>query len=236
VNAQDFATRAEAACRQNQRFEAIVNWRLARQAAPSDANYWYCEALTLVSAGELPAYRHVCDEALQQFRNSDIATCSRTAQIAALGPDAVSSDRWAQVRALAQRAVDAEPGNADHAARLGAVCYRAGDYQAAIEHLKRALPQPDTNGAAVQSENQARRLEVVATVWTRPFLAMAHYRQNDPVEAQRWLDLAEQSKKENSDIRSSADWGDWLIWSVLLQEAHVLVPATPNATAETNAS
>ena len=209
VGAEQFAERAFAHANVSRWREAQEDYRRAREARPSNVEYWYADALTLLGAGDQSGYEEICNEVLEEFGKSDMRTASRAAQICALGPDAVKGEQWAEVREMAERVITAAPENWNCFMRLGAVCYRSGDHSAAIKHLKRA---------ASLSEGEAH-------VWIQLFLAMAHHQTQQPEEARRWLELAERHIERDA---RQLEWGDRLLFQLNLTEARaLLLDATP---------
>jgi tetratricopeptide (TPR) repeat protein len=82
--------------------------------------------------------------------------------------------------ALANQALESWPDSAKYRYTLGAVLYRAGQFQQALTHLEEA-----------ERLVQAGRAGAAALAASLPcFLAMTYHRQGDAGQAKRWLDRA----------------------------------------------
>jgi WD40 repeat protein/tRNA A-37 threonylcarbamoyl transferase component Bud32 len=169
------------------------------------------DAVALLAIGEEAEYKQLCEEFLKRMANSTVPNPNHQraiAHISTIGPDAVSLERWPQIRAVAERLAEAQPLSAFSHELLGAVCFRSGDFQAAIEHLQRAVE--------IAKERPAPpRWDANGSPWTKLFLAMAHQRAGNPGEAQRWLRMG-------VDAPSLPMWTDRKIIELLLAEARRL--------------
>jgi eukaryotic-like serine/threonine-protein kinase len=105
-------------------------------------------------------------------RSEDPATANSLAWYCALAPTAISDSASPVI--LAERALDGFDADTKHAAlnTLGAVLYRAGRFQEAIQRLEEA--------------KTARKDADEPLDW--PFLALAHHRLGHREEARRWLE------------------------------------------------
>lgn len=65
------------------------------------------------------------------------------------------SGDWQQAREPAERAVELRPDVADYRATLGAVCWEAGDYQAADQHFQAAVKASGSSSPAVVNAARA---------------------------------------------------------------------------------
>src|SRR5262249_25106086 len=100
-------------------------------------------------------------------------TANGAVWLCCLAPGAASD--YKSLVAMAQRAVQESPtplGRAYCLNTLGAILYRAGRYQEALDSLKEGLAQQKSDG--------------IPHDWV--FLAMAHHRLGNAAEARRWLD------------------------------------------------
>jgi uncharacterized protein HemY len=97
-----------------------------------------------------------------------------------LAPKAV--DDFQPCIRLAQRAVEQDPDNPDFHRALGAILYRAGDYDAAINALAEAIRQRGDKGSWQD--------------WL--FLAMAHHQLGHSDDAKKWLEKADKLMKEDA--------------------------------------
>jgi tetratricopeptide (TPR) repeat protein len=148
-----------------------------------------------LAAGRLDEYRNTCAALLErdaQTKNPDTGALAVLA--CATGPDAVGD--WPKVIALAEMAVDRDPKWPRYQRALGAILYRAGRFQEALQHLNEAnrlnAPEPSElwEGSPVE-------------LWC--FVAMAHYRLGHAEEAKEWLDKTDRYfDKVFADEQSSA--------------------------------
>ncbi|HWE36798.1 MAG TPA: hypothetical protein VG406_09550 [Isosphaeraceae bacterium] len=138
-----------------------------------DTAFDYHRALLLIRAGDLEGYRASCEALLaiprQNFRPEAV---NLIAWCCALGPGAVAA-RETPVE-LAEAAVGATPADrrAPTLNTLGAVLYRAGKPDQAIDRLKEGIRRSDGQGTAQD--------------WA--FLALAYLARGDAEGARPWID------------------------------------------------
>lgn len=134
-----------------------------KATSSDDASHYshYLHALYCLKTGDKPAYRNVCRSTLKKFAaTEDSSEAYFTAWICALAPQAIED--YATAVELAQRALDADPTLALHQQSLGAILYRAGLFQRALEHHNQAIESAST--------------ERTSPAYADYFLAMAHHR------------------------------------------------------------
>jgi tetratricopeptide (TPR) repeat protein len=186
------------------------------------ASLWDAAALAQLAAGNRAGYRKVCAAALAQAARpqselppylADLpagVAANNAAWTCALGPDA--GDMEAALR-QARRAVGERPREAAMLNTLGAVLYRAGQFEAAVRTLAEAEALAGPRGELLD--------------WI--FLAMAHQQLGHASEARRWFDRAEHFAEpvlaEPPDSRSALPWPRRLEIQLLLKEAKGVVSA-----------
>jgi tetratricopeptide (TPR) repeat protein len=172
---------------------------------------WYQQALALVGAGQGAEYRALCARMLA--RGGSAPTPQLIVQSCRLLPDAVSD--FAPVLKLAERLAAADQSYL--ILRLhGQILYRAGQFEAAVRQLDRALKarpgRPDLSSATDGF-----------------YLAMAHQRLGQADEARRWLkwarDLAGEHEGPNATAQARAPepWFNRLVLQLVRQEAEDVV-------------
>jgi tetratricopeptide (TPR) repeat protein len=179
---------------------------------PEQANLWYQRALVRVAAGRLEDYRKDCGEILQRFGQSDkpddapwlVWTC-------ALAPDATTN--WPQVRAQAEQAVKNDPKSARYLSTLGAVLYRAGQFEEATKKLKEA------EALAIAPSGNPNS----SPAYTWFFLAMAQQRLQQAEDAQASFDKAvaetDKTLREHEQGIAEAPWNRRLTLKLFREEA-----------------
>ncbi|HUE73916.1 MAG TPA: tetratricopeptide repeat protein, partial [Pirellulaceae bacterium] len=149
--------------------------RLEQWPPPGNHN-WLLNGMIYLSAARPEAYRPTCVRLVEQFGQTD------QPQVAALlvwccklRPDAVAD--WDAVVRMGEKALGKLPDNRRLMHDLGAVLYRAGRFEQALERLE---------------ESVRLRPEKKAVVWDWLWLAMVHHRLGDTDKARDWLRQAQQ--------------------------------------------
>jgi len=133
---------------------------------------WYMQALGSLKQGDTAGYSQSCADMLERFAQTELPGQANTvAWACALAPAALA-DLGQAVR-LATRAVNAERDRAQFRNTLGAVQYRAKQFQAARANLQESV-----------------RLSKGGEPEDWLFLAMVCHLQGDKAEARVWLDKA----------------------------------------------
>lgn len=160
------------------------------------AHIWYWQALAQLGAGQMEEYRGTCANMLQRFgRTEDPSIANLVAWTCILVQESVED--LGQVVQLAEKAVEAN----DTIARLntlGAVLYRAGRFDEAIQKLSGSTAYTST--------------------WF--FTAMAHHRLGHFDESRKWLNQAVERTEETQDTTA---WSQRLILQLLRREAELLM-------------
>jgi tetratricopeptide (TPR) repeat protein len=138
---------------------ALADFKGAMRLEPDDPTHWFVVALASIHAKELSDYREHCDELLRdtpQFSDPD-----RVARIVdSLLLHQESSQDWRAVASLFDPYLNGRDGRASLRVRYGALLYRAGDYEQAIQRLKKLTDSDET--------------DAVAKIWLTLSLARAH--------------------------------------------------------------
>jgi tetratricopeptide (TPR) repeat protein len=161
----------------------LEHWRQAARdldidelAQQTDSGTWQLAALVRLRGGDRDAYRADCAGMFKHFGEADSLGQPAwfTAWTCALAPNAV--DNYAPVLALAERLRADRPEDQKRVQSLGALLYRAGRFEEAVERLMEA--------ERLSTDPRASPIHG----WF--FLAMAHHRLGHAGEARRWLDKA----------------------------------------------
>ena len=173
----------------------------------------YQHALLCLILKESPKYRDACASmAGKPGKTDDPMWANFVAWTSALAPDAV--DDYAPVLACATKAVDARPDSDMFLNTLGAILYRAGRYEDAIEQLTeldRRLENPDRRAQS-------------SPAYTWYFLAMAHHQEGHQQQANEYLTKANAStEQELADRDHPPAWNRRLTLQLFRTEAEALL-------------
>jgi tetratricopeptide (TPR) repeat protein len=178
----------------------------AAEARRATADVCYRHALLCLSRGDRAGYAAACSALVQRFGKSQNSEDAKyVAWSCALGPEALRELQPA-VEA-ARRAVQANSKGGAERNALGAILYRAGQYDEAVKELNESIPLNGAGGTAIDFL----------------FLAMAHHRLGKPAEAQKWLEKATQAHAQQPPVA----WTDRLEWQLLHGEAEALLKEPP---------
>lgn len=185
--------------------KAALDFSKGAELKPDRGYIWHRQALAQLGAGQMEEYRRTCADMLQRFgRAEDPISTHWIASTCVLVPEAV--ENLNHVIQLAEKAVEAN----DTIARLntlGAVLYRAGRFDEAIQKLGGSTAYTST--------------------WF--FMAMTHYQLGHFDESRKWLDKAvEQAEQEIQDTRSW--WKRRLTLQLLRREAELLMGKSEQTT------
>ena len=192
----------------------------AIEVAPDAANVWNYHALVQLTAGRLDEYRKDFAGMLQRFGQTDNPTNAQwTAWTCALSPDGIGD--WSKATALAEKAVKSDPKLLQYQTTFGAVLYRAGRFNEAVQRLSEA-----DRLAKEPSEGQPTS---PAYAWF--FLAMAHHRIGHGDEAKKWLDRAvpwtDKTLHDEKQGTAAVPWNRRLTLKLLREEAEALQKSVP---------
>jgi tetratricopeptide (TPR) repeat protein len=199
----------------------LSEWKQAqgdlRQALESDtANYdvHYQHALLCLMLKEAPQYRDACTAMVKKFGQSDDPLAVNfLAWTCALAPEAVED--YKPLVAYATKTVEARPGCDQFLNTLGAILYRAGRHEAAIEWLTE-LDRPQQHPAARADSSPAY-------IWY--FLAMAHKKAGHDEQAREYLNKAKQRTEELAEKQDPLPWNRRATLELLRVEAETLLAA-----------
>jgi tetratricopeptide (TPR) repeat protein len=182
--------------------KAAADYARAIALGSDDPQLWMRQALAWLAAGDLGGYRKTCAAALERLGEAkDSEEMNMVAWICALGPNAVA-DFTRPVR-LAEKAVASDPNDAGLINTLGALLYRAGRFDVAVQRLNEsmALGGPEVG------------------LYDSLFLAMAHERLGHAEEARQWLSKAAPLVRQTT---LGFPWYSWVTPRLLFQEAEAL--------------
>jgi serine/threonine protein kinase len=192
---------------------AIDAYRRALKLTPNNDLYWYRYSALLLFTGDERAFRHSCREMLDRFsRTIVLVTAERTAKTCLLTPDAVPDPKPVQkLAALVTQHLEAGGSTPWYFLLASLAEYRAGDGASALEWLN-----------SVPLDAQPGNFN--GTVFT--LRALAHFKLDQPAEAAKWLDKANECRAKWPDVNRGEvfdEMGDWLRFRILLNEAHRLM-------------
>jgi WD40 repeat protein/serine/threonine protein kinase/tetratricopeptide (TPR) repeat protein len=194
---------------------AAADLAKASDLGVQDASLWGLAARVQLQQGDRAAYRRLCSRMLEHAaRTRDPDDAQMAVWTCVLLPGA-TADPAALVK-LARAAVARDPKNPAYLRPLGPALYRAGQFEQAVEQLRKSLK-------AQGGEEDA---------WTWLFLAMACHRTGQEGEAGEWLTKATRWIEQTEQARTSADsgpsWDGRLELRLLRTEAESLLkPAAP---------
>jgi tetratricopeptide (TPR) repeat protein len=163
--------------------QAAADLEHTLRVQPNSPSTWYFLAMSYLGAGKLDEHRQVCAGMLARFANThDPNVAMRVVFTCVYVPDAVED-----YNQLLKLALLADRRDNWHA-RTGAVLYRMGQFDAALQHLEKTIksrPNPS---------------------WPLPFAALVHHRLGNPDEARYYLEQSKQwvaeADRRGGDVRS----------------------------------
>jgi serine/threonine protein kinase/Flp pilus assembly protein TadD len=203
-------------------FAAQQQWDRARadfeKATASDSATYhvrYQHALFCLAMQDTTAYQQACAAMLRRFRDSqqpdELHFAAWTCVLAA---DAV--DDYAPAIELARRAVELRPDDWTNGQTLGAVLFRAGHFEEALNDLTKSA---DAKGTLKS-----------APVYSWYLLALTHHKLGHPEDARRWYDQATESTRKllasESAAGSPVAWNRRLTLELLKAESAALLGNT----------
>jgi len=173
----------------------------------------YRHALLYLVFDDAPKYRDACAVMVQKYAASnDPMAANFVAWTCALAPDAVED--YEPVLTSATKAVDAQTDSDFFLGTLGAVDYRAGRYEDAVERLTvldRRLENPDYH-------------DLFSPAYTWYFLAMVHKKGGNEAHARQYLNKAnEWTADVFGDEKNLPVWDRRATWELLRKEAEALL-------------
>jgi tetratricopeptide (TPR) repeat protein len=215
-NSNWWEQRARAYSNMGQHDHAAVDYDKAVEFQPDNTIAYYWRALAHLGAGDMESYRIACDQMLERFGQTESpAAANWVAWTCALAPDAVAD--FAQALRLAKEASQKRAKNVFFQNTPGAVHYRAGRFEEAIERL--------TETDRLLKDPQEGMRTSPAYAWF--LLAMAHYRLGQEDEAKAWLDKAirwtEKVHRQHDEGTVPLSWNRRLTLQLLRSEAETLI-------------
>jgi tetratricopeptide (TPR) repeat protein len=188
--------------------EAEEAFDLAIELSPQDPEAWFCRGQVYLQKGQPEKVIEDSSKAIEFDAKAGGQPEGRGRRRLALAPNELNGVAWwlttspdLRVRdphlavKLAAKAVEHEPNNDLFVNTLGVAHYRAGDYQAAIAALEKAL---DLRKGGDSND------------WF--FLAMAHWKMERQQDARQWYDRAVQwmmkNQPQNQELRRFWDEAD----------------------------
>jgi tetratricopeptide (TPR) repeat protein len=160
--------------------KAAADFAHAKAINPPGGSALFWHALIRLALCDHPGYRSDCAEAVRQYSvTADPNAARGVAWTCALAPGAV--DDWKAPVRLAEQASRANPKNPTFSTTLGAVLYRAGRSEEAIQPLENATKMFERPGTDCVSASPV-------CAWL--FLALAHHRRGHAEEARRCFNKA----------------------------------------------
>jgi serine/threonine protein kinase/Tfp pilus assembly protein PilF len=183
---------------------------------PEDVVNNYRCALAQLGASQTDSYRDTCLAMVKQFQDTKKPTDGYwVAWTCLLGPEAV--DDYEPVVRLAEQAVEADSKSAGYLNTLGAILYRAGRKEEAVERLTEAHDMIE-NPTAASTTSPAYNLY---------FLAMAHHKLGHDEEAEKWLDKANEWTdmvlRDDESGAAAVAWNRKLTLKLFREEAEELM-------------
>jgi Flp pilus assembly protein TadD len=192
---------------------AVADFARAVELGAAEPTFREIEAALRAAAGDLAAYRRFCAEEVATVGSApDPETANSAAWVCTYAPDTVAE--WKPVVDLVEKALASNPNDWTYLSTQGAVLYRAGRFDAAIERLSVAVKNFGERG----------------TIWNWLFLALAHSRLGHMDEARQWLDKAAQWMEQPDEAKVAEDpmlfpltWTRRLEIQILRREAEALL-------------
>jgi WD40 repeat protein/serine/threonine protein kinase/tetratricopeptide (TPR) repeat protein len=177
----------------------------------------YRHALLSVALDDLEKYRVSCRTMLEQLSETDNVMAQQfIAWTCSLRPDAL--DSYDEPIALVTKAVAAKPDANPLQNTLGAILYRAGRHDEALEELTKLAERMDRPDSKTNS----------SPAYTWYLLAMAHHRTGNSDEAAAWLERATEWTQKvlaehESESANQLRWNRRLTLQLLAAEAEQLL-------------
>jgi WD40 repeat protein/tetratricopeptide (TPR) repeat protein len=175
-----YVRRAEALAELGHWEEASRDGAKAIALGAGDVTIWYRQALVQLAIGDTTGYRATCTGMLDRFRPDDRAEeAPLVGMVCSLAPGGVADP--ARLLALLEKAVQSHAEDGVALSALGAVLYRAGRFDEAVQRLDEAAKAP--HYGAGWSEQGGRAC-------TGFLLALCHRRLGRAAEARQKLEQA----------------------------------------------
>nr|AFI78503.1 repeat-containing protein [uncultured bacterium ws156A7] len=188
----------------------------ARELGDNGPINWYRSALLHLGENDADQYRHICAKMLTAFAETESADEARwLAWTCALAPGSLAD--LSKVVAVAEVAVQSEPESIVYLITLGALLYRAGRAEEAVERMTRAdklMEEPD-------------KAERISPAYNWYFLVMGHHALGQDDEAKQWLDKAnewtDKVLRDHDEGTAVLSWNRRLTLKLLREEAEGMI-------------
>jgi WD40 repeat protein/serine/threonine protein kinase/tetratricopeptide (TPR) repeat protein len=188
--------------------KVVADYSKSVELDPNNAYVFYLLALAHLGMGDTEGYRKSCTRMLEQLEWTDNPNnCRWAAWTCILVPEAVE-DLERTIKPL-ELIIEGGDITDQHLCTLGAVFYRCGKFNEAIERL---------STLAAKFE-KAKSIEAYHTspAYTWFFLAMAHYQLGNTDQSQRYFELA--VERAEQEIAAGTWWNRELTLQLLQAEA-----------------
>jgi tetratricopeptide (TPR) repeat protein len=197
--------------------KAASDFGTAVELDPNNAHKWYLQALIHLVMSDAEGYRKRCANMLEHFSQSEIPDIQRwVAWTCVLGPDAIE-DLTQSVK-LAEWALESDPENDHYRNTLGAILYRAGRFEEAVEKLTKLANAREETGQYPQQTSPAY-------AWY--FLAMAQHQLGNIDESLKYYNKA--VKRAEQELAGNPPWNRKITLQLLEAEAESLLSITRKA-------
>jgi tetratricopeptide (TPR) repeat protein len=195
-----------------------------RETKAKDYYRHYEHAVLCLALNDEAEYRDSCQTMLDALSEIDDPMAANfVAWACALAPDAV--DDYEPVLACAKKAVEARPESDQFLNTLGAILYRAGRNDQAIERLTELDQRRETADGTVQS----------SPAYTWYFLAMAHQKASNAEQPREYLNKANQWTDEVlADEENPPAWNRRATLELLRKEAEALLGTDDDESTESD--
>jgi tetratricopeptide (TPR) repeat protein len=193
-------------------------WIMLQKAKPREGRGGNEEKNGMIPAANVSEFLKVCAEMAESFRESmDPQAATLLARTRLIVPDGLTAHERIQLLREAKRAYDADPENGGCCEVYGAAMYRVGEFQNAVDLLRKAVLKSDG----------------LSNNWQQCFLAMAYHRQGSEKQAHDWLARAVRSMEKEV----NPNWELQVQWHYLRREAEATLgwrvpPEGPQAPAD----
>jgi len=191
--------------------KAALDFAKAVELERDGPYYLYCRALAELGSGDTEKYRRTCATILEQFGQTENAVIAHwVTWTCVLAPDATENS--ARTIELAELATESSDMTAQNLCTLGAIFYRAGRFNKAVEQLSKLTSEWEKG-------KEFPTLTSPAYTWF--FLAMAHHQLKNTDQSQRYFESA--VKRAEEEIADGTWWNRELTLQLLRAEAAELL-------------
>jgi WD40 repeat protein/tetratricopeptide (TPR) repeat protein/serine/threonine protein kinase len=202
--------------------KAALDFAKAVELGWDGAYYLYCQALAELGSGDLEKYRKTCATMLERFGQTENAVIAHwVAWTCVLAPDATGD--LTRTMELAGLATESSDRTAQNLCALGAILYRAGRFDEAVEQL---------SNLTAEWEQGKEFPTLTSPAYTWFFLAMAHHQLGNTDQSQRYFESAVERAEE--EIAGNTWWNRKLTLQLLQAEAAELLGVSEETVQKAN--